>query len=1276
MAKNPVFQGAKRVNKFVAGLLFVGMFLSIDVSGAAATTSVKILSDSRHAYSTINSTIDLLMGTGHIGTDFIVHSTNMNTGGGFYTSAGNALNTTTQRYDHTGALVPSAGPYQIYTTSATGYPGDSVYTYNLYASNDLAYNYAFSNIPATAATQRPPAFYIAPGGSGYASSYGVEWTLNPAIFCTANLSCQTAANAGIVAVLRFLHPTWNWYDAKAALRQTGTNWVTGYNRTTYGFGQVNYATATALLDNQILLQPPAALGSIVSGRISFNLYPFKQTRRVKEVLFQFPSAPAFQANELSLSAIQALGGTKIMEYTDTIATTTRPFYAAITNGYFAWLSADNANDAVANFSRIDTYSVQGPLSQSEVSFEGSFYSLSPATNIVATNTSPTFSWNPPTSYLGIAKYQLFIDGVLDTDNITGTSTIPTTPLSDGTHTWYVKVFNGGGASLSTSVRTINVNTSYSSGYTFYVDNVLGDDNDPGTQAQPWATLTKASATAVAGDTVVIIKNTGVPYRETLTPTNPGTASSTITFRGVDASNKPEIWGSADISSGWSLSSGGNPDTYQYATTTNIQVLAAGQDISSLTKKTQGTATSTLNTGEWFWASNVLYYRLAAGEVMGSLHIEVSIRSRAIEGGTYHLYKDIIARYVNNYAVNVDGTNTTVYGLEEYDSYGGIMLGSWGSNNIIKYSLAARNKNHGFFADSAFSGNIYNSLSYGNTAKGGYFLAWFVPLVSTIKNNIFSGNGSPSIHVDPQFGNAVTLTASHNLWDNAPDSNWDSRKGTNNQELVNPLLVSPASHNFQLQPFSPAIDAGTSGSGVTTDILGNPIYGTPDMGPYEYQPPYTVGVDNIDSTAPVRIYKNGKYRYVTAPTGGTSAILHVTPVGGFPSADYSEFLDITISRWNTGGDYAKTWTETSTSATTTLHTVGNMNPGELYNVVVDGVTPPYVQARADTSGTITFTYSGGYSTHTFDISKYDAGGTSYIYGCTDPVATNYDATATSDDNRCLYAPASESTPVTADAGYVASTETTSMMVSGSTTDSIATSTTSEAGSIALALLDSLSALNATSTSSVATSTTATTSTSTSTNIFSSMRLFSRAIVRTLSFGMRGDDVWRLQDRLRQDPVIYPEGYTTGYFGRLTERAVQRFQVKHDIVATGTPATTGYGVFGPRTRGVLFTALSMINTAPPLASSTPSVGTTTPRVTVYRTLMLGTTGRDVAELQTALAEDPTLYPEGLVSGYFGSATERAVKRFQVKHDIVATGTPQATGYGVFGGETRRVMMSMVH
>ena len=66
------------------------------------------------------------------------------------------------------------------------------------------------------------------------------------------------------------------------------------------------------------------------------------------------------------------------------------------------------------------------------------------------------------------------------------------------------------------------------------------------------------------------------------------------------------------------------------------------------------------------------------------------------------------------------------------------------------------------------------------------------------------------------------------------------------------------------------------------------------------------------------------------------------------------------------------------------------------------------------------------------------------------------------------------------------------------------------------------------------------------------------------GDQGQNVSDLQDFLKQDSSIYPEGVVTGYFGHLTEEAIQRFQEKHDIVATGTPDTTGFGIVGPRTR----------------------------------------------------------------------------------------------------------------
>jgi peptidoglycan hydrolase CwlO-like protein len=51
--------------------------------------------------------------------------------------------------------------------------------------------------------------------------------------------------------------------------------------------------------------------------------------------------------------------------------------------------------------------------------------------------------------------------------------------------------------------------------------------------------------------------------------------------------------------------------------------------------------------------------------------------------------------------------------------------------------------------------------------------------------------------------------------------------------------------------------------------------------------------------------------------------------------------------------------------------------------------------------------------------------------------------------------------------------------------------------------------------------------------------------------------------------------------------------------------------------------------------------------------GATGDDVAKLQALLATDPTLYPEGLKTGYFGPRTEEALKRFQLRHELEVTG-----------------------
>ena len=77
----------------------------------------------------------------------------------------------------------------------------------------------------------------------------------------------------------------------------------------------------------------------------------------------------------------------------------------------------------------------------------------------------------------------------------------------------------------------------------------------------------------------------------------------------------------------------------------------------------------------------------------------------------------------------------------------------------------------------------------------------------------------------------------------------------------------------------------------------------------------------------------------------------------------------------------------------------------------------------------------------------------------------------------------------------------------------------------------------------------------------------AFTRTLVLGSRGEDIKMLQSVLSGDPGVYPERFITGYFGKLTEKAVQRFQAKYGVISLGSPATTGYGAFGPRTRAKL-------------------------------------------------------------------------------------------------------------
>lgn len=69
-------------------------------------------------------------------------------------------------------------------------------------------------------------------------------------------------------------------------------------------------------------------------------------------------------------------------------------------------------------------------------------------------------------------------------------------------------------------------------------------------------------------------------------------------------------------------------------------------------------------------------------------------------------------------------------------------------------------------------------------------------------------------------------------------------------------------------------------------------------------------------------------------------------------------------------------------------------------------------------------------------------------------------------------------------------------------------------------------------------------------------------RSLRRGSSGEDVSRLQEYLKEKGFFTAS--TTGFFGLVTERALQEWQAREGVVKEGDAESTGFGVLGPQTR----------------------------------------------------------------------------------------------------------------
>ena len=126
----------------------------------------------------------------------------------------------------------------------------------------------------------------------------------------------------------------------------------------------------------------------------------------------------------------------------------------------------------------------------------------------------------------------------------------------------------------------------------------------------------------------------------------------------------------------------------------------------------------------------------------------------------------------------------------------------------------------------------------------------------------------------------------------------------------------------------------------------------------------------------------------------------------------------------------------------------------------------------------------------------------------------------------------------------------------------------------------------------------------------------------------------------------------------------------VSTTNTSNTSGGGLILPINAQVGDTNTNTATVAMnPVQQAINSLNTVS--IKFSRNLKRGISGTDVSTLQQYLSTIPGIYPEALITGYFGNLTYKAVKRYQCQYDIVCMGTEEGTGWGVVGKRTRGMM-----
>jgi hypothetical protein len=120
---------------------------------------------------------------------------------------------------------------------------------------------------------------------------------------------------------------------------------------------------------------------------------------------------------------------------------------------------DQVGNTMMNFTPASNLSASKTINIDAVG-PSAFTLISPSGSASVSTKTPTFSWNASIdSGSGLSKYQLYMDGTLNVDNINNsiTSTSPNAELSCGDHAWQIKATDNVGNTNDSDTLNFNIN---------------------------------------------------------------------------------------------------------------------------------------------------------------------------------------------------------------------------------------------------------------------------------------------------------------------------------------------------------------------------------------------------------------------------------------------------------------------------------------------------------------------------------------------------------------------------------------------------------------------------------------------------------------------------------------------------------------------------------------------------------------------------------------------------------------------------------------------------